>query len=340
MKKLRVTVVKFAAIAATALAVSGSAARAADQVSVAMDWIINGTHAGFFVAQAKGYYRAAGLEVTISRGFGSGDTVKRVASGASMFGVADASSVIEARANENVPVEIVSMIYGKAPLGLIYLGSSGIHKPKDLEGKTIARTAAGSSVVMFPAFLAANRIDRSKIQETVGNADTELPLLMSGRVAAVLGQTVNVARYIEAAKQENATVETMNYSDYGLDVYGNSLIAGNDIVEKQPAVVSRFVEASLKGFAYALAHRDEAVAIIKKAHPETDVVALKEELDAVVPIINSPEAQAKGIGYISDERMQKCIAIVTAALKLKNQLQVGGLYDPRFQPKSPIMVKN
>jgi NitT/TauT family transport system substrate-binding protein len=331
---------KSAMIAAAATIFCGSAANAADQVSIAMDWIINGTHAGFFAAQAKGYYEAAGLDVTISRGFGSGDTVKRVASGASMLGVADTSSVIEARANENVPVEIVSGIYGKAPLGLIYLKSSGIQKPKDLEGKAIARTAAGSSVVMFPAFLEANGIDRSKIRETVGNADTELPLLMSGRVDAVLGQTVNVARYIEAAKQQNATVETMNYSDYGLDVYGNSIIAKADIIKDRPAVLSRFVEATLKGFAYALEHPDEAVAMIKQAHPEADVAALKKELELVTPMINDDEAQKKGIGYVSDARMKKTIEVVTAALNLKPGLTVSDVYDQQFQPKSPIVAKN
>jgi len=257
-----------------------------------------------------------------------------------MFGVADSSAVIAGRARENIPVRIVSMVYQKAPLGIIYLKSSNISKPQDIMGKKIARTASGSSVVMFPAFLQENNIDRSKIKETVGDANTLLPLLMSKRVDGVLGQTVNVARYKEAAKHQNATVEMMNYSDYGLDVYGNSIIVDTTVIKEKPKVVSRFIKASLKGIAYALQHPAEAVAIVKKAHPETDAVALREELDAVTPIINAKEAQEKGIGTIADARMKKTIEIVTKVLDLKKNLAVGGVYDSRFQPKTPVLIKN
>ena len=134
---------------------------AAESVSFALDWVVNGTHAGYFVAKEKGYYSDAGLDVTLARGFGSGDTVKRVASGTATFGLADTGAIIAARANEDVPVRIVAMIYDRASLGLIYLAESGIKKPKDLEGRAIGRSASGASVNMFPGFLKANNIDRS-----------------------------------------------------------------------------------------------------------------------------------------------------------------------------------
>ena len=75
---------------------------------------VNGTHAGYFVAQDKGYYGNAGLDVTLSRGFGSGDTVKRVAAGTATFGLADTGAIIAAEANEDVPIRIVAMIYDRA----------------------------------------------------------------------------------------------------------------------------------------------------------------------------------------------------------------------------------
>lgn len=325
--------------AVAAIAMSVSVANAADHVTLALDWIVNGTHSGYFVAQAKGFYRDAGLDVTISRGFGSGDTTKRVGTGASMFGVADASTVIAAQANENVPVRIIAVVYGKAPLGIIYLAESKIKAPADIMGKKIARTASGSSVVMFPAFLQANNIDRSKIQESIGDANTLLPMLMSRRVDGVLGQTVHVERYKKIAEGQKLTVKTMNYSDYGLDAYGNSLIAGADVIKNNPKIVSRFVEASMKGIAYALAHPKEAVEIVKKAHPETDAVVLADEISEVTPVINTAEAQQKGLGFASEGRMKKTIDIVTAALKLKRHLTVAEAYDARFQPEKAILLK-
>jgi NitT/TauT family transport system substrate-binding protein len=117
-------------------------AAAGDAVGFALDWVVNGTHAGYFVAQKKDNYGEAGLDVTLSRGFGSGDTIKRVATGTASFGLADTGAIIAAQANEEVPVRIVAMIYDRATLGIIYLAESGIKGPKDLEGRKIGLSPA------------------------------------------------------------------------------------------------------------------------------------------------------------------------------------------------------
>jgi hypothetical protein len=176
-----------AALGAATIAVTiALPAAAGDGIGFALDWVVNGTHAGYFVAQDKGYYGDAGLDVTLSRGFGSGDTVKRVAAGTATFGLADTGAIIAAEANEEVPIRIVAMIYDRASLGVIYLAESGIKNPKDLEGRKIGRSASGASVNMFPGFLKANNIDRSKIREVVVDGANFLPMLMSAQVDAVL----------------------------------------------------------------------------------------------------------------------------------------------------------
>lgn len=314
-------------------------AQAADAVPFAFDWIFNGTQAGFFAASDKGYYRDAGMNVALSRGFGSGDTVKRVATGGLMFGLADTSTVVAARANEDVPVRIVAVLYGKAPLGVIYLAESGIKKPKDLEGRTIARAASGSSVTMFPGFLKANSIDRSKIKELVADANTLLPLMISRRVDAVLGQTANMGRYIKMAQEEGLHAEKMNYADFGLVAYGNAIIANTQVLEKRPDLVRRFVEVSLKGNAYALAHPDEAIASMKKIQPEVDAPVAREELVEVYNLIMTNEVKKNGIGFASQAGMAATIQTVHDALALKRTLAVDEVFDLRFLPKTPVLPK-
>ena len=174
---------------------------AAETVTLALDWTISGVHAGYFVALEKGYYRDAGLDVTISRGFGSGDTVKRVGSGSASFGIADTGTIIAARANEDVPVRIIAMVYQKATVGLIYLTESGIKSPKDLVGRTIGRGASGASVTMFPGVGKADGVQRDSIKEVVVDATAFLPLLMSGQVDAVLEQSILAGRFKTNAAQ-------------------------------------------------------------------------------------------------------------------------------------------
>ncbi len=326
-----------AAAAAAAVLAAPAAARAADEVKFSLDWVLNGTHAGYFTALAKGYYRDAGLDVTISRGFGSGDTVKRVGSGAATFGVADTGTVIASIANEDIPVRIVAMIYQKATLGLIYLEASGIKKPQDLEGRTIGRSASGASVTMFPGFLKANNIERSKIHEVVVDGATYLPLLLSRKVDAVLEQSVQLGHFKKAAAAQGQTAIAMRYSDYGLAAYGNAIIANPATLKDKPDLVRRFVAATLKGVAYALAHPDEAVAEMRKTNPEVEAEGAQGELVDMKDVSITPEVEKEGLGIVDAKHMAETRDIVTSALALKRSVPVEQIFTTAFLPKPPVM---
>lgn len=316
---------------------TGTPAWAADQVTLALDWVVDGVHANYFVARDKGFYRDAGLNVTISRGFGSGDTIKRVASAAATFGVADTGAIIAARANDDIPIRIIAMTYDKASLGVIYQVQSGIKLPKDLEGRKLGRSASGASVNMFPGFLKANAIDRDKISEVVVDAATLAPLLASDRVDAILDQSIYVSRYASVAAQQGKTVGVMRYSDYGLAAYGNAIIASPDTLKAKPDMAKRFVEASIKGMAYTFAHPDEAVAILVKANPEIDPQVAKDELTALAEIELTPNVAKNGFGTIDKERMAKTEDIIVTALSLKRTVAPEDLYTTDFLPKQPIL---
>ena len=325
------------AAAAAAVLAAPATAKAADEVKFSLDWVLNGTHAGYFTALAKGYYREAGLEVTISRGFGSGDTVKRVGSGAATFGVADTGTVIASLANEDIPVRIVAMIYQKATLGLIYLEASGIKKPQDLEGRTIGRSASGASVTMFPGFLKANNIERSKIHEVVVDGATYLPLLLSRKVDAVLEQSVQLGHFKKAAAAQGQSAVAMRYSDYGLAAYGNAIIANPETLKDKPDMVRRFVAATLKGVAYALAHPEEAVAEMRKSNPEVEAEGAQGELVDMKEVSITPEVEKEGLGIVDAKHMTETRDIVTSALSLKQSVPVEQIFTTAFLPKPPVM---
>lgn len=318
-----------AALAATAIAsIIGLArpAAAADDVSFAMDWIINGAHAGYFAGVEKGYYRDEGLNVTISRGFGSGDTVKRLAAGRADFGVADTSALITALANDGVPVRAVAMVYDKASLGIIYIKESGIKTPKDLEGRSIARSASGASVNMFPGFLAVNNIDRGKIKEVVVDGANFLPLMMSRQVDGVLEQSINIGRFRRQAEAQKLTVEPMRYSDFGLLTYGNAIMASEATTRAKPDLIKRFLRATVRSLEYAFDNPDEAVAIMRKQSPEVDPEIGKEELVAIRDLALTDHARKQGLGVIDAAQMTQTRDIVVKALSLKREVPIGEIY--------------
>ncbi len=320
-------------VAFTALPVAGEEA-----VNFALDWVVNGTHAPYFVARDKGFYRDAGLDVTISRGFGSGDTVKRVATGSAQIGLADSGAIIASRANDDVPVRMVAMIYDHATLGLIYLAQSGIKVPKDIEGRTIGRTASGASVNMFPGFLKANGIDRSKIREVVVDGATFAPLLMSGQADAVLEQSINIGKFRRAAAQQGKTALAMSYADFGLEAYGNALIVNPVTLREKPEMVRRFVAATLKGMVYAFDHPDEAIAALRKSNPEVDADAAMDELVTLKEMDTNAGLRKNGLGTIDVARLEKTRDIVTEALSLKRKVSVEDIYAPGYLPKTPVVT--
>src|SRR5712671_2222034 len=101
-----------AAIAASFLATI-TAAHAADKVRFQTDWLPSGEHAMYYGAWQKGIFAEEGIDITITRGYGSGDTLTKLAGGAFDFGVADVASVLTARARQNVPVKTIAALYNQ-----------------------------------------------------------------------------------------------------------------------------------------------------------------------------------------------------------------------------------
>lgn len=317
-------------VVAVTFLIESPAFAAGDEVTLALDWIVNGTHAGYFVAQDKGYYTGNNLAVTIVRGYGSGDTIKRLASGRATFAVADMGALVAARGNEDVPVKAIATVYGKAALGLLYLREAGITGPKDLEGRTLGRSAAGATVNMLPGFLKANNVERGKLKEVVIDATAFLPMLLARKVDAVTEQSIHLPRFQKAAEKQGLHVETMRFSDFGLVTYGNMLMTTDALVKDKADLARRFTQATLRGLAYAFANPREAAAILQKLHREVDPEFSTEELLSTRELALTDEAKQSGLGAISREKMTSTRDIVTSALSLKRVVPVEELYTVQF----------
>jgi NitT/TauT family transport system substrate-binding protein len=305
-----------------------SAGQAAEKITFVTDFGFNGRHAYYFVAKEKGYYAKHNLDVTIVRGKGSNDAVKQVAAGNAQLGFADASAVILGRGNDGLPVKLFAIIYAKAPHAIFVLADSGITKPKDFEGKTLADTAFSAIPKLFPAYAKAAHIDASKVKWIVATS-TALPgLLSTGRVDGI-GQYV-VGEPLLAKAAEPKKVRALTYAAAGLDMYSNGLVASESTIKDHPQVVREFLAATLEGLKYAVAHPDEAGEIMHKYHPEVSADVATGETKIVGTLIHQ-----KGVplGYIEPNMVKATIEVVANAFKLKNPVNVADVYAPEFVKK-------
>lgn len=296
---------RFAALfALSTLALTPLKAQAAE-VNITTDFGYNGRHAYFYVALDKGYYKAEGLDVTILRGQGSADAIKKVASGAAAFGFADAGSLVLARGNDKVPVKIVAVVYATPPQAIFTLADSGIKTPKDLEGKTLADTASSSVRLLFPAYAEAAGIDASKVTWVAADG-AALSSILATKRADGIGQFLVGEPLVEKATAP-ARVTALAYKDAGLNFYSNGLIASEDVIAKDPAMVQGFVRATLKGMKTAFANPAEAAEIMHKYQKQIDPAVIEGEMKLVEKLATVP---GQPLGKIDPARVKQTVDVV------------------------------
>ena len=310
----------FAAICVCALGQRD--AEAADKVTFVTDFGYNGRHAYYFVALEKGYYARQDLDVQIVRGQGSADAVKQVAAGTAQMGFADMAAVILGRGNDQIPAKVVAVVYAKPPHAIYVLKDSGITKPKDLEGKKIADTAFSAVPKLFDAYAKAAHIDAGKVTWLVATSDALPGMLTTGRADGI-GQFI-VGEPLLAKSAAPKQVLALSYADAGLDLYGNGIIASDELIKSKPDLVRRFVSATMQGLKDAVANPQEAGTIMNKHHREVDADIATAETRIVGTLVGQP------LGVLDPARVKKTLEIVSGAYTLKFPVTADDIYAPGF----------
>lgn len=315
-------------LAVLLLAGASEAGESLRKVTFRLDTSYLPKHGIFFVALDKGYYREAGLDVTIIPGTGSMGTVQTVAAGRDTFGFADAGTMVLGRA-QGAMVKEIAMIHAKSPFAVITLKKYNIKTPKELEGKTIASEPAGSSFIMLPIFFKLAGVDGSKVNVVPTDPTSKVPGLLAGRFEAVGSYLVSDPPVIVANGGEPVIFA---YSDYGFKMYSNGLIASDKTIKEEPDLVRKFVHATLKGVKYANDHPDEAAAILVKHVPEINLQAAKTGIELASKILWTDEAVANGIGYMAKDMWDVTQKNLLDYMGLKKAFPVEELYTNEFLP--------
>ena len=116
-----------------------------------------------YAARKQGFWKDRGLDVSISRGFGSSNASKTVGLGRYDFGQADIAAMLKGAA-AGLPLVSIGMVNQRSPICIVTLEDSGIRAPKDLEGHKLGGSPGGGTRNLWPAFAKANNIDRSKVK--------------------------------------------------------------------------------------------------------------------------------------------------------------------------------
>jgi NitT/TauT family transport system substrate-binding protein len=311
---------------------------AADKVTLNINWFFLGDHSPYFVATDKGWYKEENLEVNIVPGKGSADVAKKIDVGSAEFGIVDTGVLIVARA-QGAKVKVVSMLFDKSPYCMFMYKDSRINTPKDLVGKKIGAPPGDAQRTIFPALATAHGFDAGQVTFVNIAPEAKYAALAAKQVDVIFDFYSGAPLLYKAVPKEQ--VKYMMFADLGVDVYSNAIVVRDAYLQENPAMIKRFVKASLKGWEFTLKNPEEAINIMAKYRPDIDKPTFLTNLKLIIDLFRTNRYKQNGVGWVEEKKMADSINIISKYRDLKVDMKPSDLYTNEYLTKIalPIEVK-
>jgi NitT/TauT family transport system substrate-binding protein len=328
-RKLKTSAV-LSLLVAVSLSIVGSGA-AADKVTLRLDWSALGYHSPFYLAQERGYYRQAGLEVEINEGKGSNTNVQLVGRGQDTFVFADAAAAAKS-ASIGLPVKVIMGVFRRGMAGIVF-PKGAMSTPADLKGKTLAVTVGDGPYQLLGGYLRANNLAPDAVKMQNVDAGAKLRIAAEGRADGTATYVPASTVVMEGISGKEFT--GFLFADSGLNVPSLGIVANNRTLETQPDVVRRFLAATIRGWEEGRRDPQGAVAIQARYLPQIkgqEAVFVKT-FQRTLDYIDTKNTAGKPFGWQSPDDWKLAAEIVEKYMEAKPGTPPTTYYTNDFLPR-------
>ncbi len=306
----------------TLMLATNAAAAPMEKVRLQLKWFSSFQFAGYYMALEKGYYAQSGLDVEIIERDPAKNNILQVTEGNAEYGVAD-SAVLLYRA-QGKPLKILASVFQHSPLVFIAKKSSGIFSPYEMKRKTLSFQRGLDDAPLLAMLMQAN----------LGEFDYRYAPMDFTNEAFIRGEIDVKSGYLSnepyLMKEKGIEINIINPLNYGIDFYGDNLITTEQELSRHPERAKAFLEASIKGWKYALDHKDETNAVLRSKYgSKRSEGHLSYEAGVIEQLVMRDMVD---VGYTSVERFYQIAELYQRVGKLdKQQAQTaldGLIYNP------------
>ncbi|HLG90422.1 MAG TPA: ABC transporter substrate-binding protein [Alphaproteobacteria bacterium] len=290
-----------------------------------MSWLPQGSMAGVIVAADKGFYREVGLDVALIRGFGGIRTANELDQGLFEFAYVDPLAAILNRANGG-HVRLIAPINARLPAGLCFVRERHrIAAPADLAGLVVGGGQNSPVQALLPIWLKRNKVDPAQVKIMRLDPSVVVPSLIEGKIdAAECWKGNSVPLFEQQAREANLTIGMISYADFGFEIHGSGIGASDRTIASDPDLARRFIQATMRGYAYTATNIDEALALTLKRYPVLEPEVTRAQIVETAQLLGKE---------FDPDKMERAIDLVRESGNLAGNVQASDIFTSQFLPQ-------